>query len=62
MEQAHHQLLFGSSFEGFLLSSPPELPHANVAGAKLEIFWFFGLGLGWSIHDHNTTSTASEHC
>lgn len=55
-EKADHQLLFSCCFEGFLLSSPPEFPNANVAGAKLEIFLFLGLSL--SVHQ---TSEAGEH-
>lgn len=43
-----HRLLFSCCFKGFFLSSPPELPYANVASAKLEIFLFLTLGL--SIH------------
>jgi len=57
IEKTHHQLLLGGSFEDLLLSSPPELPDANVAGTKLEIVLFLGLDL--LIH---ATSAASEHC
>ena len=57
IEQTHHQLLFRGCIEGFLLSSPSKLPHANIAGTKVEIVLFLGLDL--PIH---ATSAASEHC
>lgn len=57
IEQTHHQLLLRCCFEGFLFGGAPELPHANVAGAKLEIVLFF-LFLSLSVH---ATSAPAEH-
>lgn len=54
IEQTDHQLLLRGGVEGFLLSGPPELPHADVAGTKVEII----LVLKLSVH---ATSAATEH-
>lgn len=55
-ERVHHHLLLCGGFEGLLLINPPELPHADIAGAKLEFLWFLRLGL--PVH---ATSAAGEH-
>jgi hypothetical protein len=54
IEQTDHQLLLRGDVEGFLLGGPPEFPHANVAGTKVEII----LVLKLSVH---ATSAATEH-
>ena len=57
IEQTHHRLLLCSGVEGFLLGSPPEFPHADIAGTKVEIVLFLGLGLPIV-----ATPATGEHC
>ena len=55
IEQTDHQLLLRGGVEGFLLSSPPELPDANVAGTKVEIVLILKLPV-------HAMPAATEHC
>lgn len=59
IEQTDHQLLLRGGVEGFLLRSPPELPHTKIAGAKFEIVLV--LVLNFPIHG-TSTAKAGEHC